>query len=78
MRAVVLWCLLTGGCMLFGWPNHWILAAAAFAAGILARAVSERGDPPRRAGYIVEPSAERGGLTRRIEGYTSPRWRGEP
>jgi hypothetical protein len=56
VRAVVWFCLVSGPLMMFGWPNHWIVLAAAFAAGMLAEWHAEPVSRRARPGYVHPPS----------------------
>lgn len=78
MRVVVIFALLTGGMMAFGWPSPWVLVCSAFAAGFLARAPRrtlyrpELGRDPRRPGYMPPPASRNGnpGTVERVATYT--------
>jgi len=57
VRLVVAFCLVSGPCMIWGWPSHWWLLASAFVAGAAGRGARR----PRAAG----------GLVGRIDAYTA-------
>lgn len=71
MRVLVMFLLPTGACMGAGWPNHWVLAIAAFAAGMIAIGPPLRERPPRRGGFLPPPTREPSNLTRRVFDYSS-------
>lgn len=74
MRVIVLWCVLTGACMLAGWPGHWVLAAVSFLAGMIAVWRPSHGaDRDRRGGYLPPPAANQRTVTQRVYDYAGER-----
>jgi len=69
MRGVLLVWLFVVGVVVFGWPSHWIVAAAAFVAGLLSVVPSDFPKDGPRGGYLHPPST----LNDRIGRYTEPR-----
>lgn len=66
MRVAVWFALASGPMMMFGWPNHWIVLVAAFAAGAISALRSAPATELRRGGFVHPPSS----LNERIGRYT--------
>jgi hypothetical protein len=69
VTAVVWFCILTAPCMIFGWPNHWVLAVAGVTAGYLAGSAARRERRGKRGGYLSVVPPTESELQRRLREY---------